>query len=252
MTSVHPFDKTDLLSFFTGDVPAQKRNAIEEHIALCVSCRSYVNGLTSEKTAFLAARPFETSIKFESHRSNTRFLPFFGRQLYALAACVVAVVTAAYFYVSSHGPSAGRIKGETGIKALVQNKSGAIEKRSSGIYASGEKIQFLYSCGAQNRFILLGIDTAGAVTTYFPVSGDSSCVLEPGADIPLPNSIVLDEYTGRETFLAVFSEKPLSVADVKTVCLTVFKKTHSIDLSDLAVNDALTVKYPITVRGGGR
>jgi hypothetical protein len=253
MTNDHAYDKTDLLSYFTGDARDEKRMAIEAHVASCASCRQYLAGLESEKSAFLETHPFETTVTLPSSQASRRVLPFVRRQYYALAASLMLFVAAGYLFMSSRTGPDYRIKGETvGLKAFVQNLSGTIEKRGDRVYYSGEKIQFLYSCAEENRLILMGLDTAGTITTYFPSSQDSSITLERGADIPRPNSIVLDEYTGRELFLAIFSKKPLSVPDMRQRLASLFARTHSIDSVDIKENGAAMVRYFCTVAMGGR
>jgi hypothetical protein len=253
MINSHPYDKTDLLSYFTGGMTEEKRRAIESHAADCKSCRDYLSGLASEKSTFLAAHPFAATIKPEAPVRTARVIPFVQRRYLALAAMLVLFVAAGYLSLSGRFAMENRIKGETGLKAFVQSRTGTIEKRRDRIYYTGEKIQFLYSCSEANSFILLGFDTTGAMTGYFPATGDSSCVLERGADLPLPNSIVLDEYTGRELFLAVFSKKPLSVPDVKQRLAASFAAHRSIDSLDIKnIGDAVVISYYLTVLQGGR
>ncbi len=251
MTSNHPYGKTDLLSFFTGDISEEKRRAIDLHVASCESCRKYLLGLESEKSAYLASHPFETTITLPHRQGQRRILAFMPRRYYALAASLVLFIASGYLFMHGKALTENRIKGETGLKVFVQNRAGAIEKRRERTYYTGEKIQFLYSCGAENRFMLLGVDTTCAITTYYPTAGDSSCHLERGADIPLPNSIVLDEYTGREVFLALFSKKPLSVQELKERISDLFARTHSIDSVDIKDNNVIAVRYQVTVLPGG-
>jgi hypothetical protein len=248
MTKSHPFDKTDLLSYFTGDGSEEKCRAISTHISSCESCRRYLADLESEKSTFLASHPFETTIAPSSRPAGGRLLRFSRYRQYALAATLALCISgAAYLYRSTLTGGEIRIKGETGLKAFVQTSAGAIEKRSSHVYFAGEKIQFLYSCGEQNRFMLLGMDTSGVITTYYPATGDSSIVVERGADMPLPNSIALDQYTGRELFFAVFSKRPLYVPDVRAQCAAQFAKTGSIDSIVIREDGVSPVVYPITV-----
>jgi hypothetical protein len=252
MKTGHPFDKTDLLSYFTGSMSDGTRRSIEAHASSCESCRNYLASLASEKSAFLESHPFETSMMRQPLRAPGRVLPFVPRRYYALAATLVLFVAAAgYLSIAGRFAQQTRIKGETGLKAFVQNRSGSIEKRRERIYYTGEKIQFLYSCAEENRLILMGMDTTGAVTCYYPATGDSSCILERGADIPLPNSIILDEYTGRELFLAVFSKNPLYVPEVRQRAVESFAVHRSIDSIDVKENGIVVVPYLITVLAGG-
>jgi hypothetical protein len=253
MTNGHPFDKTDLLSYFTGAGSEEKRRTVSAHVASCESCRRYLNDLESEKSTFLATHPFETTIALPSRPDSGRMLRFSRYQQYALAATLVLCIAgAAYLYRPAGTGSEIRIKGETGLKAFVQTRAGVIENRKGRVYFTGEKIQFLYSCGEKNRFMLLDMDTAGAITIFYPATGDSSVAVERGADMPLPNSITLDEYTGSEVFFAVFSKRPLYVPDVKARCAAAFARTRSLDSIDFKEDGVTAVSYHVTVRPGGR
>jgi hypothetical protein len=251
----HPFDKTDLLSYVTGSCSGIQHRSIAAHVASCASCKAYVESIETQKNSFLSAHPFETTITLPDRLAVTPAVPFFWRPLYALAASLVIFAGAGLLYLAGSRQGENRIKGETGLKVFVQNRAGNIEKREPKVFYTGEKIQFLYSCGADNRFILLSLDTTGAVTTYYPSAeaADSSCALESGRDIPLPNSIVLDEYAGRELFVGLFSKKALHVAAIKQRVAEAFTAAHHVDSLDLKTIDATVITCACTVlKGGGR
>lgn len=246
----HQFDKTDLLAYATGSCTDIKRVLIEKHLLTCDHCRAYYAGLEAERIAFLKDNPFQSTISLPAV-AEKREKPFIGRPYYALAASLVLFVAAFYLYMASSRPAEFRIKGTVGLKTFVQNYQGGIEKRQNGMYHPGEKIQFLYSCDAANRFVLLGIDTTGSITLYYPEKGDSSVTLESGQDIPLPNSIALDDYTGRELFIGLFSKKPLFVPDVRNAVEKAFTGGRSIDSLPVKVRDAVVASYLLTVLPGG-
>jgi hypothetical protein len=250
----HEFDKTDLLTYLTGGCGDERRRAIEAHLSSCAACREYCADFEAENHDFLTDHPFEETITLPQRRSaKATLLPFFGRQYYALAASLVLFVGAGYLYMVNRTGPEYRSKGEqVSLKAFVQNRQGGIEKRKDQVYYTGEKIQFLYSCEADNKFMLLGIDSTGAITTYYPASADSSWQLEPGRDLPLANSIVLDEYTGPELFVALFSKKALSVSEVNRLLTESFSVRHSLDSIDLKRSDVHIVKHLCRVLPGGR
>jgi hypothetical protein len=248
----HEFDKIELLSYFTGDITGGKRGAMERHIASCGQCRAYLASLESEKAAFLQAHPFEETAARWNTRQAGRRVFFRHRQVYALAASLILFLGAGYLFMAGRTETGYRIKGETNLKIFVKNHAGDIEKRGRQEYFTGEKIQFLYSCGAKNNFALISMDTTGAVSIYFPQSEDSSLALERGRDIPLPNSIALDEYAGRELFMGIFSEKQFFVPQLVERLKTSFGRSHSIDSIGIAEKDFITVTYSLTVQQGKR
>jgi hypothetical protein len=244
----HEFDKIELLSYFAGDITGEKRAAMERHIASCGQCRGYLASLESEKAAFLQAHPFDAAAAGLPARQKGRLLHFTRRQVYALAASLILVAGAGSLYLMGRPGPGYRIKGETTLKLFVKNLEGGVEKRGGREYFTGEKIQFLYSCGAKNNFSLVSMDTLGAVTVYYPQSGDSSLALERGQDVPLPNSIALDEYTGRELFMGIFSERPFLVPQIVEKLKASFQQFHSIDSAGIAGNEFAVVSYMLSVR----
>jgi hypothetical protein len=94
------------------------------------------------------------------------------------------------------------------------------------------------------------MDTTGAVVTYFPQSHDSSLALDRGQDIPLPNSIALDEYTGRELFMGVFSEKRFFVPHLVEKLKASFEKSHAIDSIGIDEKYLTTVTFSLTIQQG--
>jgi hypothetical protein len=246
--SSHVFDKIDLLNYVTGSVPDDKAALIRAHLEVCVPCRGYCAALEREKQGFLAANPMEQVMDRPATRPrNIIRFPALARY-YALAASLIICLGAGYVYMSSIQKPDYRIKGETALTVFVKTGDGSIEQRANNAFLTGERIQFLYSCGAKNRFILLSLDSAGSVTVFYPDTGDSTIVLEPGQDVPLPNSILLDDYTGPELFIGVFSEKALLVSTVKRLVEGAFLSKAALGSMTLTVPDAETIIFHGTIR----
>jgi hypothetical protein len=247
--SDHPFDKIDLLSYVTKSCDPARSDEIRRHLTSCSRCGDYCAIMEKEQADFAAELLFDTVIRETRPRSNIVRFPAVARY-YAIAATLVLCVGAGYRYMTGvNRVSDYRIKGETGLDVYVQNSRGRIEHRDNATFLTGERIQFLYSCGKENRFILMSVDTAGSITTYFPGIGDSSMTLESGQELPLPNSIVLDDYIGREVFLGVFSKKTLAVTDVKQRIAHTFAASHSIDSVTGTGSGMTTIRYTCTIIG---
>jgi hypothetical protein len=250
----HAFDKTDLIAYVTGSCNDYRRAMIEKHLSGCGACRAYCAGLEKERDTFLREHSFETTISLPDispKKEEPRRSLFIGRRYYALAATLLVFVTVAFFIMPGMRPAGTRIKGSVGLKAFVQNRDGSVETRQNRVYRTGEKVQFLYSCGGAHFFTLFSIDSTGAVVTYYPAHGDSSVALESGQDIPLPNSIVLDEYAGRELFIGLFSKRALFVPAVRTMIADAFAAGRSMDSLSVQGTDAVIVNYACTVLPGG-
>ncbi len=248
--SGHAVDKLAIASYVTDDLPQRKRTELETHLRECGVCRAYYEQLVRERENFLDRFPFEQSTPSRPH--NVVSFPVPSR-LYAIAACFLVLLTGVWIYYASQKPDTMRIKGGSDIRVVVQGIDGTIEERSSHIYYPGERIQFIYSCADRNNFMLFGLDEKGTLTTYLPAKGDNSMTLTKGADIPLPHSILLDDYIGNELFIAVFSAQQLSVSNMKqyimkqytdagTVDTIRFKKTNNFIISSILITKQIREK----------
>jgi hypothetical protein len=207
----HDIDRITLTSYFTGDLDREKQTVVEKHLETCEICKSYLKELEAEKNSFLSEVPFE-SLPTQPEKRRTKLAPF--RKYYALAATIILFIAGGLIYQMRDTEESIRIKGETGIKIFSLDQKGAIEYRKNTVYYPGDRIQIAYSCTDKHFLILFSIDEKGTVSRYYPSDTDSSIILEKGADIPLPNSIALDDYIGRELFVALFSGHRVYLPDI--------------------------------------
>ncbi len=246
----HPFDNLDLLAYASGDVREARRDAISRHLSTCDTCRAFVAAAESQRAAFLALHPFERTITLTAPSQPARRFYFFRRQAYALAATLVLFAAAGYVYLSHVNEPGMRVKGDTSLKIFVKNRQGGVEQRTDNAYYTGEKVQFLYSCGGDNNFALASVDTTGSLAIYFPSSGDSSVMLDKGRDIPLPNSITLDTYAGPEIFVGIFSDHRFSIADLKRIIAGSLGKGGLPDTSRLKETGYTVLSRLFTIKQG--
>jgi hypothetical protein len=206
------FDKLTLFSYVAEDLDDISRKKVTEHLKLCVECDATVKKIVQEKDDFLKQYPVPqiNSVEKKSSKLSVRH-PF---SLYALAATLVLMVSAGLVFNTQNKTPDYRIKGTTGVTLYVQDENGNPVKREDNRFFPGEKIQFTYSCGKERYFMLLSADSNHSISVYYPSEGKESIALEPGRDLPLPNSIKLDSYLGPELYLAVFSASPLDVTHV--------------------------------------
>jgi hypothetical protein len=159
---------------------------------------------------------------------------------------MLAVATGSFLLLRTPARDS-RIKGTSGLELYVKNTRGEVEKRERPFYKTGERIQFRYSCADRNKFMLLSIDSTGAVMTYYPSHGDSSEILEPGQGIPLSHSILLDEYSGKELFLGVFSAEKLHAPSVVEQLRAEFRRAGAIDSIGLFMKNVSIWKQHVIV-----
>jgi hypothetical protein len=221
--SCSEFSDIDLITFVAGDCDPECAERISEHLHGCTECRRTVEHHAAEKSEFLNRHSFEQyeqSIRngeSAATRRKTKLLQFPGR--YALAASLVLFIVGGYVIrrttMDRFSEATYRIKGRAGITVWSMGPDGAPQIRENGIYYPGDRIQLTYSSEDTTHLTVLGVEAGGAVQTYFPSNGTMSVPVEPGSDIPLPNSIVLDDYIGSEMYVAVFSKESISTKMVE-------------------------------------
>ena len=209
--TTHP-TKLDLETYVAGGCSDFDRTRIRQHLNECFSCRGLVNALEEERLSFLQAMPFEKTI---TELPRIRRQTPQRRAIYSLAACLTLLLGLGAFFAANR-PDTFRSKGGVAIGIFVKTRDGRILSRKDNVYRPGEQIQFVYSCGAESHFALMSLDERGSLTLFHPQGADSLTTLEKGRDLPLPSSIVLDDYLGREMYVAVFSRLPRPLQDVKS------------------------------------
>ena len=151
------------------------------------------------------------------------------------------VITGFLLFNTMQPQMATRIKGGSSLRVVVQNQNGDVEERPNHVYHPFERIQFVYSCTDNNKFMLFSIDEKGKLSTYLPSGSDSSITLQSGADIPLPHSIQLDDYIGKELFIALFSKQKLEKSVIQE--RITHKFNNASDINTLSLQD--TKEYSV-------
>ena len=227
----HEIDKFELVSYFVGDCDDETRARVTEHLKSCLECNRKLEQLKKERAEFLQAHPFESlgaRARAKQKSIASQFAP-----VYALAAMLALVVGLSLVLRPREREDTYRMKGATGIAMFVKAGEDRAEKRTRHVYYPGEYIQIEYSCAEADKLILLSIDSAGAISMYYPTEGDTSVVVPKGQNMPLPNSILLDDYIGRELFVAVFSKQPLFLPLVLETVRSAYEENS--DLTSLSI-----------------
>lgn len=258
MNIEHPFDTLELTSFVTDDVSLEKETLIKEHLQECETCRTFVDTLKNEQASFLRELPFDegafnekaSETTLSEDRKETSFFTF--HKVVAVAALLVfATILSLYLpqpITTTEEPVAGNtLKGEDAFSLYVLEANGEIRQRDDETYYPGERIQVSYSSTAKEYLMLFSFDTSGTVSKFFPAYGDSSITIEIGGDIPLPNSIRLDNYVGEERYLLVLSKSALCANDFEKEIQKEYKK-HGFEKFQLPKRAGRVVLEKVTTK----
>jgi len=196
----HP-SRWTLQRLVAGDLPADEARSVQEHADGCGECGDALAALQAEKHEF-ALSPVKRRVAdaLRAEAEKNRSAPSLWARLVrpriigpvgALAAAAVALLVLVPGLLGD-GP-AERSKGagfEFGFAVL---RDGRPEMGVSGEkLAAGDRVQFVYGAPMGGYLYVLGVDTLGQVSQYFPPPGSTAIEVAPGRDRPLPHSVVLD------------------------------------------------------------
>jgi hypothetical protein len=101
-----------------------------------------------------------------------------------------------------------QVKGDE-ISLVVHVQTGDTSRRiaSGDDVLPGDKLRFEINAGKAGYVAIVGIDGTGALTVYYPESGNRPIAFDPKARL-LPGAIALDATPGDERFFAIYAEQP--------------------------------------------
>ncbi len=230
----------DLLSYSTGICSDSVKSTVESHLAECESCRTKLDALRSERDAFLAAVPFE-ELDFTPKQAAIKRFPPFSKAVSSVAALLVVGLIVGKVTFTQPSETAGvALKGATGFQIMAENSDGTINERRTPIFYPDERIQICYTVTEPSYVTIFSVDSSGAVSRYFPADANQSAPVAPGVNVPIPNSVRLDNYIGSETYCMVVTKAPISVDSVAAVIAQSIV-SHSVEGIDLPAGDTLLV-----------
>jgi len=249
-----------LRRFWTGELAAPEKPAIEAHTAVCARCRARLKEIGDEQ------RRFEQEISFDRFAAGVeraartpRRVPAAPRALSlsgptmrwffplaSVAAAVALTFTFAPRLRSGDDVSVDRIlnrtKGGSGITVQIASRDHGPQRTAAvgapEALSPGERIRIGYQ--SVHPFVLaLSIDDDGEVSALYPEVGSSLDVGRVkgriGSTHYLPDSI---EFTGKgnERLIVILSDKPLEVEAAKQAAHAAFRRAGG-DLARMAPLD---------------
>ncbi len=210
--------------FFDGKLPED----VEDHIQSCTDCRGRIQLLSEQKETFLKKYPFERFWETRREKGFWKKLEIFLPPRPVLALATLAGLMVFALWSNRQSPEI-LSKGGFGLEFYVSHE-GKIERGKSGMPASeGDDLQFVYSAEREGSLLLFGVEADRTLTVYFPDGGSMSGAVEAGKKKRLPQALRWKPTTPYERFFALFSEKPISVAEVQAALQKSFQEGKSIE-----------------------
>ncbi|MBL8915228.1 MAG: DUF4384 domain-containing protein [Archangium sp.] len=193
---------------------------VQSHVDGCAACKTQVESLQKMTSEFVAARPVERFLKqletreAAPEKARRSFLPL------AIGASLAALVV---FTVVQSLPREPRVTMKGGLAHITMKRGEDITTITSKAcgnsqpgdtcgekLAPGDALRFSVVAPREGYAVVLNRDSTGAVTVVAPFGASEGKAVNAGTNV-LPDSAVLDDVRGAETFVTIFSEHPIDV-----------------------------------------
>jgi hypothetical protein len=216
------------LEVFAFASPRERERApLRVHLLSCSQCRSGVEQLERERAAFLEDGPpaaFMTEVVARAEREPAPVVPGRGRPAsrrtlrWTAAALVAAALALAVITRSelsaTRDPEGIRLRGTAALElGLFVSRAGgpALPLAPEERLAEGDVLRFAARSARPGYASIVNVDDRGHVTQYLPQRPGASLRIEASERLtPLPQSIRLDGFVGRELIALVISDEPLA------------------------------------------
>ncbi len=216
---IHP-SSFRLERLLAGELDAGAQGELRAHLASCPSCQDKTTALEQDRAAFAAEVPFG-AFRARHEEKKARRKSFF-RLTWAMPTLTTAAALAGALLVivgtepDVDTPNDIRLKGDgVTVSFTVQEPGGQTHLGSSGERLErGTAMQLAYDAGENTHVALLGLDSSGQVTVYFPEGGLALARVPAGSQGPFPFSLTLAPEIRGERFFAVYARGPEKLAPI--------------------------------------
>lgn len=186
-----------------GALTHEDEAAARVHLASCARCRRDHDAAASLRAHF-TVRVFARTVP---RRHLVRWW-------FAVPALTVAAAIAVMLRPHPPEVPALAIKGEAAWQVFANRDDQTFPVHDGTLLAAGDRVRFVVTPEGARFLLVVSVDGAGQVSTYYPYGGERSGALESAARVELPGSIVLDAAPGPERVFALFSDEPIEAASV--------------------------------------
>lgn len=204
-----------LVDELDADATAQYR----AHFDRCGACAARFEELSADQKTFQAAPPLVAPMRAVKRPSGSARAGR-GRRTWLLLPVAAALAAALALFFTTRPrrlepvaqaelPTASvRSKGSSfDLVAVVERGSHQFRAFSGDAVRPGDKVQLAYSAVTRGALYVIGVDGSAHALQYYPEE-NSSTFVEPGQEVELPFSLVLDQTRGPERFFAFLCETP--------------------------------------------
>ena len=190
---------------------------VQQHVEGCEACTVEVKSLQAMTADFLAARPVERFVQQVEAREAAA--PRRARSPFAVFAFATAMSGLILFTLAAllgGDPSSGVTLKGGGLAHITLKRGDAVTTLAKDArLAPGDALRFSVVTQREGYAVVLERDATGKVTVVAPFGVKEPKAVNAGTNV-LPDSAVLDDVRGRETFITLVSERPFDVQQAVT------------------------------------
>lgn len=200
---------TDHLSAFQLDalaldtLPPDEAARYRAHLASCDACRA-----DRDHAAELASHFTRNVLPRTRPRARQRW------RLLIAPAFVLAAALGLLIVRGGEPEPEITIKGGATWRVVASRGDAQFAVHDGSVLAAGDHVRFVIIPDGARYLLVASIDGSGAVSMYYPYDGARSGAIA-GAQVELPDSIVLDAAPGPERLFALLSDEPIAADDVR-------------------------------------
>ncbi len=228
--------KIELFEAETDPKGNEKNRRLMQHAQSCEPCQAVLQEFAQEREKFLEARPLWQPGTATTHRRRHHLL-------WAPAGAALAILLSIFFFSAPDQQTEAsiRTKGDVAIRFFVKRGQEVSEGKSGDVFRAGDLIQFMYSSGHYRHLFLISIDSQGLMSSFNHDGSKISMRIDPGNDMVLNHSILLDDTRGLERVFAVFSNEVLDMSQLEQVMAEAFQ-----DMNDSGITLREIEKIPLS------
>jgi hypothetical protein len=202
---------------------APEANEAKHHIDSCESCRTRWRELNEDKERFEQFVFARTLPKVEARVAASRG-SFFDRFRLKILIPTLAVAGAAAAVAFTTGPGTQTEDDSyVGMKGMAAPSFEVVAMRGAGqfpvkedtVLHPSDRIRFVVSPAGAKYLMVASTDGAGVFSVYHPFGAAQAHPVEKAGRFELPGAVELDDTLGSEKLVAVFSETPITAAQVE-------------------------------------
>ena len=176
------------------------------HLRSCSACGKRWEEIEAEREAFTRAAP---PLRLTTRGGARRRAWLWSGAAVAAAAAGVALLLLSGGGAGREGDAIRRKGGER-LGFYVQHAAGVRQGGAGEVVHPGDSLRFTYSTDEARYLAIISVDAAAQITSYFPL-GATAVRIEPGSDVAVDGSTIVDEVLGSETIYALFCDSAIAL-----------------------------------------